>query len=75
MSLLDSVKKIFVPIHKEGYPFIAIAAVATVVLGNLWSPFGWVGLIITLWICYFFRDPARRWLRQHDRAGCAAARA
>lgn len=59
MSILDSVRKIFVPIHKEGYPFIAIAAVATVVLGNLWSPFGWVGLIITIWICYFFRDPAR----------------
>ncbi len=59
MSILDSVKKLFVPIHKEGYPFIAIAAVATVVLGNLWSPFGWVGLIITIWICYFFRDPPR----------------
>ena len=59
MSILDSVKKLFVPIHKEGYPFIAIAAVATVVLGNLWSPFGWIGLVITIWICYFFRDPAR----------------
>lgn len=59
MSILDSVRKIFVPIHKEGYPFIAIAAVATVILGNLWSPFGWVGLIITIWICYFFRDPPR----------------
>ncbi len=59
MSLLDSVKKLFVPIHKEGYPFIAIAAVASAVLGHLWTPFGWVGLIITLWICYFFRDPPR----------------
>ncbi len=59
MSILDSVKKLFVPIHKEGYPFIAIAAVASLVLGNLWSPFGWVGLIITIWICYFFRDPPR----------------
>jgi phosphatidylserine decarboxylase len=59
MSILDSVRKLFVPIHKEGYPFIAIAAVASVVLGHLWSPFGWVGLIITIWICYFFRDPAR----------------
>lgn len=59
MSLVDSVKKLFVPIHKEGYPFIAIAAVASAVLGHLWTPFGWVGLIITLWICYFFRDPVR----------------
>jgi phosphatidylserine decarboxylase len=59
MSILDSVRKIFVPIHKEGYPFIAIAAVSSLVLGHLWSPFGWVGLIITIWICYFFRDPPR----------------
>jgi phosphatidylserine decarboxylase len=59
MSILDSVKKLFVPIHKEGYPFIAIAAVSSLILGHLWSPFGWVGLIITLWICYFFRDPPR----------------
>ena len=59
MSILDSVKKLFVPIHKEGYPFIAIAAVASLVLGHLWTPFGWVGLIITIWICYFFRDPPR----------------
>lgn len=59
MSIFDSVKKLFVPIHKEGYPFIAIGAVATAVLGHLWSPFGWIGLIITIWICYFFRDPAR----------------
>lgn len=59
MSILDSVRKIFVPIHREGYPFIAISAVASLVLGHLWEPFGWIGLIITIWICYFFRDPPR----------------
>lgn len=59
MSVLDSVRKIFVPIHREGYVFIAISAVASLVLGHLWTPFGWIGLIITLWICYFFRDPPR----------------
>lgn len=59
MSLVDSVRKVIVPIHKEGYVFIAIALVATIVLANLWTPFGWIGSIITLWICYFFRDPAR----------------
>ncbi len=59
MSLADSVRKVFVPIHKEGYPFIAIAAVATVVLGILWSPLGWIGAILTAWVCYFFRDPPR----------------
>jgi phosphatidylserine decarboxylase len=59
MSLVDSVRKVIVPIHKEGYVFIAIALVATLVLGHLWSPFGWIGAIITLWVCYFFRDPVR----------------
>jgi phosphatidylserine decarboxylase len=59
MSLFDSVRKIFVPIHKEGYPFLLISAAATLVLGYLWSPFGWIGSIITLWIAYFFRDPVR----------------
>ena len=59
MSLVDSVRKVIVPIHKEGYVFIAIGLVATIILANLWSPFGWIGAIITVWICYFFRDPVR----------------
>lgn len=59
MSIVDSIRKLIVPIHKEGYLFIAIAAVASLVLGHLWTPFGWFGFVITLWICYFFRDPAR----------------
>jgi phosphatidylserine decarboxylase len=59
MSLVDSARRLIVPIHKEGYVFIAIGVVATLVLGQLWAPFGWVGTLITLWICYFFRDPVR----------------
>lgn len=59
MSIYESIRKTLTPIHKEGYPFIAIAAVASLVLGHLWAPFGWIGLVITLWICYFFRDPER----------------
>lgn len=59
MSLVDSVRRLIVPIHKEGYPFIAIGVVATLLLGQLWHGFGWIGTLITLWICYFFRDPAR----------------
>lgn len=59
MSVLDSVRSLIVPIHKEGYVFIGVAAVASLVLGQLWAPFGWVGLILTLWVCYFFRDPPR----------------
>jgi phosphatidylserine decarboxylase len=59
MSLVDSVRRLIVPIHKEGYPFIAIGVVAMLVLGSLWRPFGWIAALITIWICYFFRDPAR----------------
>ena len=47
------------PIHREGWRFVALFAVVTVVLFYLWQPLGWVGVILTLWCAYFFRDPAR----------------
>ena len=50
MSLVDSVRKVIVPIHKEGYVFIAIGLVSTIILANLWSPFGWIGAIITIFL-------------------------
>ena len=56
MSLLSSVIK---PVHPEGWRFIAIFALATFALAFL-SPFlGAVGLVLTIWCVYFFRDPAR----------------
>ena len=54
-----SIKRLLVPIRREGYPFIAIAFVAAILLGFLWKPLFWLLLIVTLWVCYFFRDPAR----------------
>ncbi|MDF2120345.1 phosphatidylserine decarboxylase [Roseiarcaceae bacterium H3SJ34-1] len=59
MSILDSVKKQITPIHPEGYLFIAGFAVASVILGWIWAPLGWIGAILTLWCAYFFRDPVR----------------
>ncbi|MFD1694556.1 phosphatidylserine decarboxylase [Roseibium aestuarii] len=59
MSLVDSITKAFVPIHREGWPFIAISVVATVVVGWFVDPLFWIGLIFTGWVCYFFRDPQR----------------
>ena len=58
--MIESILSIFVPIHKEGYRFIAIFAALTLVL-FWWLPdmFGWVGVILTLWCAYFFRDPER----------------
>jgi phosphatidylserine decarboxylase len=58
-DILESIRRLFVPIHKEGYLFIAIAAVAAFILGLWWSPLGWIGAILTVWVCYFFRDPPR----------------
>ena len=58
-DILESMRRIFVPIHKEGYPFILIALIATILLAWLWSPLGWIGTILTVWVCYFFRDPPR----------------
>ncbi|MBM6594453.1 phosphatidylserine decarboxylase [Microvirga pudoricolor] len=59
-DVLESIRRVFsVSIHKEGYPFILIGLVATVLLAWLWWPLGWVGAILTVWVCYFFRDPER----------------
>lgn len=52
-------KIVLVPIHREGWPFIAIFAVAAVLLGVLWEPLGWIGVLLTVWCAFFFRDPDR----------------
>ncbi len=52
-------RQILAPIHLDGWKFIAGAALVTIVLVLLWRPAGWAGLIVTLWIAYFFRDPWR----------------
>jgi phosphatidylserine decarboxylase len=59
MSIVTSMRNQMAPIHPEGYPFIGAFALATLVLFWLWQPLGWIGLIVTAWCCYFFRDPAR----------------
>ena len=54
-----SIRKQIVPIHPEGYVFIALFAGVSLVLSWIWPPLGWVGAVLTLWCAYFFRDPAR----------------
>ncbi len=50
---------IFPKIHKEGYKFLAISIIATFVV-LLFSKFiGFILIIITVWVYYFFRDPER----------------
>jgi phosphatidylserine decarboxylase len=46
-------------LHKEGYRFLAIAAAITFILLLLSNFLGIIGLILTVWVYYFFRDPER----------------
>lgn len=59
MSIAASIRSQLVPIHPQGYPFIAIFAVVTLIFFWLWSPLGWIGLALTIWCALFFRDPPR----------------
>lgn len=47
------------PMHREGVPFVAGFGIASLLLFALWAPLGWLGLILTIWCYYFFRDPKR----------------
>ncbi len=51
--------KVFPKIHTEGYKFIVIAVFVTIILLILNSFLGLIGLLLTIWIYYFFRDPER----------------
>ncbi len=59
MNLLDTVRNTIVPIHKEGYPFVAAFFAGSLVLGWISEPLFWVGMVLTVWCAYFFRDPER----------------
>jgi phosphatidylserine decarboxylase len=60
MSIIDSVTNSFAPIHREGWRFIAIFAGITLFLFWLgFIPLGWIGVVLTAWCAYFFRDPER----------------
>jgi phosphatidylserine decarboxylase len=59
MSLVETVRNTLVPIHREGWPFIAAFAVVTLILGLFSTFLFWIGLILTGWCTYFFRDPER----------------
>lgn len=46
-------------INRAGWPFIAIAVVVAIALGQAAEPLGWIGAVIAAWCVYFFRDPDR----------------
>ena len=52
-------EKIFPKIHSEGYKFLAIAIITTIFLYFLSTFLGLLGLVLSIWVYYFFRDPER----------------
>jgi phosphatidylserine decarboxylase len=52
-------EKIFPKIHSEGYKFLAIAIIVTIFLYYLSNFLGLIGLVLSIWVYYFFRDPER----------------
>ena len=51
--------KIFPPIHAEGYKFLIISVIVTLVLLAFSGFLGTLGILLTIWVYYFFRDPER----------------
>jgi phosphatidylserine decarboxylase len=58
-SLIDTITDSIAPVHSDGYKFLAIGAGVTLLLFLLWPPLAWIAALVTAWIAYFFRDPAR----------------
>ena len=51
--------KIFPKIHAEGYKFLVISGIVTIVFYSFSNFLGLIGLVLTIWVYYFFRDPER----------------
>jgi len=56
---MHAIRTLLVPIHPDGYRFIAAFAVVAAFLLWLWPPLGWLAVVLTLWCVYFFRNPER----------------
>ena len=52
-------EKIFPKVHPEGYKFLIISSIITLIVLSISSFFGFIFIFITIWVYYFFRDPER----------------
>jgi phosphatidylserine decarboxylase len=64
-NFLNLLKLISFPIHKEGFKFILIFAIITIIFALLSHTLGLIGFVLTLWCIFFFRDPER--ITPHDK--------
>ena len=53
------ISKIFPKIHAEGYKFLVISGIITILFYSFSNFLGLIGLVLTIWVYYFFRDPER----------------
>ena len=53
-------EKIFPKLHQEGYKFLVISGILTLILWSISDFFGFIFTLITIWVYYFFRDPERK---------------
>jgi len=58
-SLIDTITDGIVPVHSDGYKFLAVGAGVCLLLFWLVPPLAWLAVPLTVWIAYFFRDPPR----------------
>ena len=57
--MFESIKEYLPNVHKEGYIFILIFTFITFLMFAVSNTLGWIGVIMTVWCVYFFRDPER----------------
>lgn len=58
-NFVDLLKMVSFPVHKEGYKLILIFALVTIVFLLINDFLGIIGIVLTLWCVFFFRDPNR----------------
>ena len=60
------IDKVFPKVHNEGYKFLVIFGVITLIFYFISNFLGLVGLVLTIWCYYFFRDPERYPINDED---------
>jgi phosphatidylserine decarboxylase len=55
----DYLRRLIVPVHPSGWPFIGGGLAVTILLAWLAGPWCLLALLPTFWMIYFFRDPPR----------------
>ena len=60
------IDKVFPKVHNEGYKFLVIFGVITLIFYFISNFLGLFGLVLTIWFYYFFRDPERYPINDED---------